>query len=144
MVFFQPPTIGWDIFQFIGLLRATSNFEHFQRQSIHMGNLLLGHNICILKNLFLISNLNLPSFYVKLIPLVLSLGSGKKSFSIFLVSSIIPLASQQALPGRSLRESHCQMLRFLYYIIQTTASISGETKTERSLIIPSVLQLLCA
>lgn len=88
MIFFQPPAIGWDIFHFIRLLRAASNFEHFQRQSIHMGNLLLGYNICILKNLLLISNLNLPSFYVKLIPLVLSLGPGKKSFSIFLLSSL--------------------------------------------------------
>jgi len=79
----NPPAISRDIFNWIGLLRAPSNMawdvsrDGASPTSLH--NLCQGFTTLSVKNFFLISSLNLPSFSFRSSPLVLSLQALLKS-----------------------------------------------------------------
>ena len=83
--------MGRDIFNLIRLLKAPSNLERFwdRASTTSLDSLFPCLTTLIIKNVFLISKLNLPSFSVKPSPLGLPLQAlVEKSFSIFLVSRI--------------------------------------------------------
>jgi len=72
-----PPAIGRDTFHQTRLLRAPSNLaSNTAREgavTASLGSLGQGLTTLTVKNFFLILNLNLPSFSLKPLPLVLSL-----------------------------------------------------------------------
>jgi len=89
------PAMGRDTFHQTRLLKAPSslawNTSREGAATASLGNLGQGLTTLIVKNFFVISNLNLPSFSLELLPLVLSLQG--------LVKSPSP-AFLQALSGR--------------------------------------------
>jgi len=98
----QPPAMSRDIFNWIRLLRAPSNLAwHVPRDGVSpasLGNLGQGFTNVSIKNFFLTSSLNLPSFSLNPSPLVLSQQALLKSLSSsFLRAPLKRL--QQCLPA---------------------------------------------
>jgi len=83
IISFQTPAMGRDTFHQTRLLRAPSslalNTATEGAVTASLGNLCQGLTTHRVKNFFLISNLNLPSFSLKTFPLVLSLHALAKS-----------------------------------------------------------------
>jgi len=81
----QSPAVSRDIFNFIRLLRAPSslalNVSRDGALTTSLGNLCQGFTILTVKNFFFISSLNLLSFSVKPLPLVLLQQALLKSLS---------------------------------------------------------------
>jgi len=73
----NPPAMGRDTFPQTRLLKAPSNLALNRARegaaTASLGNLCQGLTTLTVKNFFLISNLNLPSFHLKPLPFVLSL-----------------------------------------------------------------------
>jgi len=85
--------MGRDSFNQIRVLRAPSslawNVPRDGAATTSLGNLCQGFNTLMAKNFFLISSLNLPSFSLKPLPLVLLLQDLLKSLSpSFLISPL--------------------------------------------------------
>jgi len=82
----KPPAMGRDIFHQTKVLRAPSNLAlgtaDWRAATALLGNLCQGLTTFRVKNFFLISNLNLPSFSLEPFPLVLSLHTLVKSPSL--------------------------------------------------------------
>jgi len=72
IIWFQPPAVGRDIFHQTRLLRAPSNLAFNTARegaaTASLGNLCQCLTTLRVKNFFLISNLNLPSFSLKTLP----------------------------------------------------------------------------
>ena len=83
----KPPTLGRDTFHQTRLLKAPSNLALNTSMegaaTTYLGNLFQCLTILIVKNFFLISNLNLPSVSLKPLSLVLSLHAFVKSSFFF-------------------------------------------------------------
>ena len=81
----KPPAMGRDTFHQTRLLQAPSNLAlNTAREgapTASLGNLFQGLTALIVKTFFLISNVNLPSFSLKSLPLVLSLRALMKNTS---------------------------------------------------------------
>jgi len=85
VIYFNPPTMSRDIYHYIRLLRALSNLtlnvSRDGASTTSLGNPFQCFNTLMVKNLFLISTLNLPSFSLKPVALVLSQQALLKSLS---------------------------------------------------------------
>jgi len=90
----NPPAMSRHTFHWTRLLRAPSNLAlNSSREgtaTASLGSLFQCLITLIVKKLFLIPNLNLPFFSLKLSPLVTT-GSGKNSVPLLLVSSLFTL-----------------------------------------------------
>jgi len=81
----NPPAVSRDIFHWVRLLRALSNLawnvSRDGASTTSLGSLGQGLTTLTVKNVFLLSSLNLPSFSLKPLPLVLPQQALLKIFS---------------------------------------------------------------
>ncbi|KAK4828156.1 LOW QUALITY PROTEIN: hypothetical protein QYF61_024071, partial [Mycteria americana] len=146
---------GGNIFNSIMLLRAPSNLtlnvSRHGASTTSLGNLFQCFTTLIVKNVFLISTLNLPSFSLKPLPLVLSQQALLKSllpsfFSSCALAFLTPSLHNQAASLYSSQDTclcfHCLCISFLPF------SLTSRSRLIHASLLPSLpdllhLELLC-